>query len=45
MKKNVKYIAPNIEQVFVVSSEVLCSSYEETVTLDDSNLEKDYLNW
>ena len=45
MKKNIEYIAPQIEQVIAVTSEVLCSSYDETVTFDDSNADNDYLNW
>ena len=45
MKKNMEYIAPQIEQIIAVTSEVLGSSYKETVTFDDSNIEKDYLNW
>ena len=45
MKKNIEYIAPQIDQIIAVTSEVLCSSYKETVTFDDSNIENDYLNW
>ena len=45
MKKNMEYIAPQIDQIIAVTSEVLCYSYKETVTFDDSNIENDYLNW
>ena len=45
MKKNIEYIAPQIEQIIAVTSEVLCSSYNVTVTFDDTNIENDYLNW
>ena len=45
MKKNMEYIAPQVEQIIAVTSEVLCSSYKETVTFDDSNIENDHLNW
>lgn len=45
MKKNIEYIAPQIEQILAVTSEVLCSSYKDTVTFDDSKLENDCLNW
>lgn len=45
MKKNIEYIAPQIEQIIMVACEVLCSSYAEDVTLDDSNLNDDHLNW
>jgi hypothetical protein len=45
MKKNIEYIAPQIKQILAVTSEVLCASYDETVTFDNSNLENDYLNW
>lgn len=45
MKKNIEYIAPQIEQILAVTSEVLCSSYKDTVTFDNSNIESDFLNW
>ena len=45
MKKNIEYIAPQIDQIIAISNQVLCSSYSETVSFDDSNLENDALNW
>lgn len=45
MKKNIEYIAPQIEQIIAVTSEVLCSSYDKNVNFDNSDLEDDHLNW
>ena len=45
MKKNNEYVAPQVEQIFAMTSDVLCASYEESVTFDDSNAEEDFLNW
>lgn len=44
MKKNIEYIAPQIEEIIAVTSVVLCSSNEDSVTFED-NTGDDYLNW
>ena len=44
MKKNIEYIAPQVEEIIAVTCEVLCSSNEDSVTFEDKTGE-DSLNW
>lgn len=44
MKKNIEYIAPQVEEIIAVTYEILCSSDEDSVTFED-NTGDDYLNW
>jgi hypothetical protein len=44
MKKNIEYIAPQIEEIIAVTCEVLCSSNGDSVTFEDKTGE-DSLNW
>lgn len=45
MKKNIEYTAPQIGQIIAVTNEVLCASYDDTVSFDNSNLDDDHLDW
>lgn len=44
MKKNMEYIAPQVEEIFAITFEVLCTSGDDSVTFED-NTGNDYLNW
>ena len=44
MKKNIEYIAPQVEEIIAVTCEDLCSSNEDSVEFED-NTGNDYLNW
>ena len=44
MKKNMEYIAPQVEEIIALTYGVLCASNEDAVEFED-NTGEDYLKW